>query len=526
MSYKITLTNGTTLFQLADGVVDTSNTSISLVGKNSVNFGEAQNNDFVHILENFANSVAPSNPLTGQLWYNSANNSLSVYSVGLWEPLAVVTYSASTPPSARLGNIWFDTTVNQLKINNGTTFDTIGPEAVAGFAKTRMASESVKDASGTSHAVIKCTLNGTVIAVLSADDFDVSYDNSISGIPHVFSGITMNPGYTLKGYASTSSQSNSLLGGNLTSYRSASTTALANSIVERDSFGGISVNTLTATTLYSSAGKITGVWNVNGTIVPLTDYGASLGSSDLHWSHVYSDVFDAGSVAANSMTSNNATITTLKFTTISDSTNNSISVIDKDSTLSAVSDTRLSTQKAIKTYIDSAIASTLSAIQAADFSLQSQINAFVNVPPGTILYHAGTTAPTGYLIANGATVSKSTYYNLWVSLGGDATPYGQTLQTFNLPDLRGQFVRALDLGKGIDSSRTIGSLQSESFKSHQHIGQYGENGTNVNFGTVPGTNGSGGSGSTDYDQPQFYTSAVGGTETRPTNIALLPIIKT
>ena len=58
MSYKITLTNGTTLFQLADGVVDTANTSISLIGKNSVNFGEAQNNDFVHMLEHFANSTA------------------------------------------------------------------------------------------------------------------------------------------------------------------------------------------------------------------------------------------------------------------------------------------------------------------------------------------------------------------------------------------------------------------------------------------------------------------------------------
>jgi microcystin-dependent protein len=527
MSYKITLTNGTTLFQLADGVVDTSNTSISLVGKNSVNFGEAQNNDFVHILENFANSVAPSNPLTGQLWYNSANNSLSVYSVGLWEPLAVVTYSASTPPSARLGNIWFDTTVNQLKINNGTTFDTIGPEAVAGFAKTRMASESVKDASGISHAVIKCTLNGTVIAVLSADDFDVSYDNSISGIPHVFSGITMNPGYTLKGYASTSSQSNSLLGGNLTSYRSASTLAISNSIVERDSFGGISVNTLTATTLYSSAGKITGVWNVNGTIVPLTDYGASLGSSDLHWSHVYSDIFDAGSVAANSITSNNATITSLKFTTISDSANNSISVIDKDSTLSAVSDTRLSTQKAIKTYIDSAIASTLSAIQAANFSLQSQINAFVNVPPGTILYHAGTTPPTGYLIANGSTVSKNTYYNLWLALGGEASPYGQTLQTFDLPDLRAEFIRGSDLGRGVDPNRTIGSYQSSQNLSHSHASAGG-----TNFIIYPAVSGQARQEQEQEGGPQSYSSRTpntdssGGTESRPRNIALLPIIKT
>jgi microcystin-dependent protein len=527
MSYKITLTNGTTLFQLADGVVDTSNTSISLVGKNSVNFGEAQNNDFVHILENFANSTAPSNPLTGQLWYNSANNALSVYSVGTWEPLAVVTYSASTPPSARLANLWFDTSVNQLKIHDGTTFNTIGPEAVAGFAKTRTSSESVKDVSGINHAVIKCTLNGTVVSVLSADDFDVSYDNAISGIPHVFSGITMTPGYTLKGYVSTSSQSNALLGSNLTDYRSASTSALINSIVERDSNGSISVNTLTATTLYSSSGKISGVWNVTGSIVPLTNYGADLGSSALRWSSVYSNAFEAGSVAANSVTSNNATVTTLKFTNLSDNFNNSISVIDKDSALTAVSDTRLTTQKAIKTYVDTAVASALSAIQNASLSLQTQINAFANVPAGTIFYHAGTVAPTGYLVANGSTVSKSTYYNLWVSLGGDSSPYGQTLQTFNLPDLRAEFIRGSDLGRGVDPSRTIGSYQSSQNLSHSHASAGG-----TNFIIYPAVSGQARQEQEQEGGPQSYSSRTpntdssGGSESRPRNIALLPIIKT
>jgi Phage Tail Collar Domain len=523
MSYKITLTNGTTLFQLADGVVDTSNTSISLVGKNSVNFGEAQNNDFVHMLEHFANSTAPSNPLIGQLWYNTANNSLSVYSVGTWEPLAVVTYSASTPPSARLANIWFDTTVNQLKIYDGTNFNTIGPEAVAGFAKTRMASESVKDVSGINHAVIKCTSNGTIVAILSADDFDVSYDNAITGISHVFSGITMAPGYTLKGYVSTSSQSNTLLGSNLTNYRSASTSALANSIVERDSYGGISVNTLTATTLYSSAGKISGVWNITGSIVPLTNYGTSLGSSDLRWSTVYSNSFDSASVIANSLTSNNATITTVKFTNISDSFNTSISVIDKDGSLTAVSDNRLSTQKAIKTYVDSAVASALATMQAANFSLQTQVNTFANVPSGTVLFHAGSTAPVGYLVANGATVSKTTYYNLWVSLGGTASPYGQTLQTFNLPDLRGEFIRGVDLGRGADPGRTLGSAQDEDFKAHHHEDPYAEGG--VPFPQVPNTWGASGSSATDSDQYRYYTGMTGGTETRPRNVALLPIIK-
>ena len=526
MSYKIILTNGTTLFQLADGVVDTTYTSISLIGKNSVNFGQAQNNDFVHMLEHFANSTAPSNPLVGQIWYNTANNSLSVYSVGVWEPLAVVTYSSSTPPSARLANLWFDTSVNQLKIHDGTNFNTLGPEAVSGFGKTRMASESLKDVSGLNHAVIKCTLNGTIIAVLSADDFDISYDNAIPGIPHVFSGITMKDGYSFQGSASTSSQSKSLLGSDLTNYRSAATSALRNSIVERDSYGGIAVSTLTASTLYSSSGKISGVWNVAGSIVPLTDFGASLGSSDLHWSHVYSDVFDANSVTAGTVTANNATISTLKFTNISDNFNTSINVIDKDSSLAAFSDNRLTTQKAIKSYVDAAVATALATMSNANFTLQTQLNTFTNVPSGTIFYHAGSSAPTGYLVANGSTVSKTTYYNLWLALGGEASPYGQTFQTFNLPDLRGEFIRGLDSGRGVDSGRTIGSIQSSQNLSHSHASAGG-----TNFIIYPAVSGQARQEQEQEGGPQSYSSRTpntdssGGAEARPRNIALLPIIK-
>lgn len=518
MSYKITLTNGTTLFQLADGVVDTSYTSISLVGKNSVNFGQAQNNDFVHMLENFANSTAPLHPLTGQLWYNTANNSLSVYSVGTWEPLAVITYSSSTPPSPRLANLWFDTSVNQLKIHDGTSFNTLGPEAVSGFGRTRMASESLKDITGVSHAVIKCTLNGNVIAVLSSDSFDVSYDDAIDGIPHVFSGITMKSGYSFQGSSSTSSQANSLLGADLVNYRSAATLAVRNSIVERDSYGGIAVNTLTASTLYSSAGKISGVWNVNGSIVPLTDFGASLGSADLHWSHVYSDVFDSNSVSAGTVTANNASIDSIKFATITDKYNNSITSIDKDVTLTAASDTRLPTQKAIKSYIDSAVALAVSSMSASNSGLQTQINSFTSIPSGTVMSYAGPTAPAGYLVANGSTVSKTTYYNLWLALGGEASPYGQTFQTFNLPDLRGEFIRGLDLGRGIDPGRTIGSRQDSQNLAHDHTYQLRAGGNNPWWqynDAAPVSN---------Y-QTQ-HTSSSGGNEARPRNIALLPIIKT
>jgi len=528
MSYSITLTNGIKLFDLSDGVIDTTHASISLVGKNSVNFGQKQNNNLIHMLENFANGVAPSHPLIGQLWYNTANSSLSIYRNDNWDNVPVIAYSSSAPYSPMTANLWFDTTVNQLKIYNGTSFNTIGPEAVAGYATTRMASESVKDVTGGFHPVIKCTISGNIIAVLSSTDFEVSYDNSINGIPRIYSGLTMKSGYSIIGTISNSSKADLLKSSDGTSYRVASITPLGDTLVERDNSGGISANTLTASNLAGNSSLISGSWSVSGSINPQANNSIDLGSTNLRWATVYATISNAGSVATTDLNATgNSTHESLKFKTLSDSLNNKISVIDRDISLSASSDSRLPTQRAIKSYIDSAIASTLATLRTADISLQDQITNLFNVPTGTILHHAGSTAPTGYLIANGSTVSKSTYYNLWIALGGDTTPYGQTSQTFNLPDLRGEFIRGSDLGRGIDINRTIGSSQTSQNLSHSHSSAGG-----TNFIIYPAVSGQALQEQEQEGGPQSYSSRTpntnvsGGTEARPRNVALLPIIKT
>jgi len=84
-----------------------------------------------------------------------------------------------------------------------------------------------------------------------------------------------------------------------------------------------------------------------------------------------------------------------------------------------------------------------------------------------VAYFAASTPPTGWLKANGAAVSRTTYDKLFASIGtfygaGDGTT------TFNLPDLRGEFVRALDDGRGLDTSRTLGSVQAGQNLSHVH----------------------------------------------------------
>lgn len=129
------------------------------------------------------------------------------------------------------------------------------------------------------------------------------------------------------------------------------------------------------------------------------------------------------------------------------------------------------------------------------------------VPTGTVAYFFGTTPPVGWMIANGATFSATTYSALAAVLGGNV-----------LPDLRGVFIRGLDLGAGLDPSRTLNTYQADSFASHTH-GVLADNGgfnTNSN-NVVSGT-----------DRGAVYTAqttATGGTETRPKNVSLLPIIK-
>ena len=89
------------------------------------------------------------------------------------------------------------------------------------------------------------------------------------------------------------------------------------------------------------------------------------------------------------------------------------------------------------------------------------------VPSGTVLYFAGSRAPAGWLKANGAAVSRTAYAALFAAIG---TTYGagDFLNTFNLPDLRGEFIRGWDDGRGVDTPRSIGSAQAHALQSHQH----------------------------------------------------------
>ena len=150
-------------------------------------------------------------------------------------------------------------------------------------------------------------------------------------------------------------------------------------------------------------------------------------------------------------------------------------------------------------------------------NLQSQIDNLSIIPSGAIQAFARNTVPTDWLAADGSAVSRTTYADLFAAIG-TTFGSGDGSTTFNVPDLRGEFIRGWDNGRGIDSGRTFGSAQDDELEAHTHFsGWYGPRGASgdaVVFATD----------SSSY--PAVNTGSTGGSETRPRNIALLYCIKT
>jgi phage-related tail fiber protein len=141
----------------------------------------------------------------------------------------------------------------------------------------------------------------------------------------------------------------------------------------------------------------------------------------------------------------------------------------------------------------------------------SQLLGLSAVDPGMIGYTAEPNPPAGWLERNGAAISRTAYAALFAKIG-TTFGAGNGTTTFNLPDARGTFDRGWDHGRGLDPGRTFGSYQVDEFKSHTHTLPQGGNDSGSN---VYGKSSSG----------FVATSATGGSETRPKNVAYLPIIK-
>ena len=191
MAYTITTTAGATLASIADGTVNSTNTSLTLIGKNYAGYGIFLNENYIKLLENFYNSSAPTAPLAGQLWYDSTNALLKVYNGSIWKPISSSASGTSQPASPVTGDLWYDSANAQLKVWSGSAFITVGPSYTTTSGTSGAVVETILDSGSASHVVVKFYISNTTVAILSKDS-TFTPGTSISGFTTIVPGFNLS----------------------------------------------------------------------------------------------------------------------------------------------------------------------------------------------------------------------------------------------------------------------------------------------------------------------------------------------
>jgi hypothetical protein len=183
MAYTILNTDGTVLLLLADGQVDKSATSLTLIGKNYESYGQDINNNFVKLLANFASTAGnpPRSPLKGQLWYDTTIKRLKVYDNG-FKVVGGVTISSSQPSSLQTGDLWFDSSTNQLKLYSSGQIYQVGPSfpSTVGQNSWVLPTTTIKDQNsiGKQTLLLKSYGNTIAVAYFTATSAPFEMDNT------------------------------------------------------------------------------------------------------------------------------------------------------------------------------------------------------------------------------------------------------------------------------------------------------------------------------------------------------------
>jgi hypothetical protein len=189
MTYTITVANQAAPINIQQGVSDNS-TSLTLVGKNYPNYGQLLQQDLVNLLQNFAGSGAPTNPVTGQLWYNFGTSILQIYNGNVWRSIASLTNSVSAPTNGIQGDLWYDSTNQQLNVYTGSNWILVGPTYTSSQQKTTASALTIPAVGGGSPTVLAFYIGNTIIGILSGSATFTPVTN-ISGFT------TVQPGYNV-----------------------------------------------------------------------------------------------------------------------------------------------------------------------------------------------------------------------------------------------------------------------------------------------------------------------------------------
>jgi hypothetical protein len=179
MTYKINKTDGSLLAEVIDNEINTSAADIALIGKNVTGFGEYINENFIKLLENFAATSEPNNPVAGQLWFDTSENRLKVYDGNGFRIGSGPIVSGSAPLNPIQGDFWIDSDENQLYFYDGTDRVLAGPiykdsQGISGFEVA-----NVTDTSGNVKTIVKLWVAAKLLGVFSKHDEFTPVANSL-----------------------------------------------------------------------------------------------------------------------------------------------------------------------------------------------------------------------------------------------------------------------------------------------------------------------------------------------------------
>lgn len=244
MSYIVNNTRGQIVAVVEDGTIVNNAISLVLVGKNYTPYGEIMAENMVYQLENFADSIAPVRPMTGQIWWDTANASMKVYngtawvnlnsvyvaetapvqgikigdmwfqpstnvmsvytllgSTNTWVNINTVTVASSPPGTNIAGSMYFNSVGKQLFINDGTQWRLVGPEGVPGFGTTRWVSELLVDVATSQRPVMVGRVNGSPVSIVTAEPFTIGSTTPVTGFSDLLRGINLASDAVLNGTA-------------------------------------------------------------------------------------------------------------------------------------------------------------------------------------------------------------------------------------------------------------------------------------------------------------------------------------
>ena len=195
MTYQVQFTDSTNPnkqpIKVADGTVNTSATSLGFAGRGYPGYAPIIADDLLHLLENFAAPTAPINPVQGQLWYDTSVNVLKVYDSTSWSTAGNLKKSSSAPAIANsiAGDLWANTATNQLYLFTGGSWVLIGPQFSSG-TNTGPIVDSIIDTNNVTHYVIGMYANNNLISVISKEKFIPKIP--IAGFSTIYEGINLS----------------------------------------------------------------------------------------------------------------------------------------------------------------------------------------------------------------------------------------------------------------------------------------------------------------------------------------------